>query len=286
MALSPVLVQSHSLKIRGFDYHPFGFRLSVELQHCMLMIMARKCQQNHIIHITERCNPEFLKPDILNSTATPRDLVHEYSGQPVLAFDQFRIKSCIDFKPRKSEEYFLSIQKLNGCFSYIGQVFANGQNLSIGSSCDHLGIVEHEILHALGFYHEQSRYDRSDHIKIVWDNIKEGWEYNFRKVGHENSTTHETSYDYLSVMHYYKSAFTNGNGSTIITSDPKFQDVIGQRLEMSPGDVQELNLLYKCSKCLKMIRINSLTDKKIVNTMCYFSKKKIKHFYCHRSLFF
>ncbi|XP_037836241.1 meprin A subunit beta-like [Kryptolebias marmoratus] len=167
-------------------------------------------------------------------------------GVILRAFDQFRIKSCIDFKPRKSEEYFLSIQKLNGCFSYIGQVFANGQNLSIGSSCDHLGIVEHEILHALGFYHEQSRYDRSDHIKIVWDNIKEGWEYNFRKVGHENSTTHETSYDYLSVMHYYKSAFTNGNGSTIITSDPKFQDVIGQRLEMSPGDVQELNLLYKC----------------------------------------
>lgn len=35
------------------------------------------------------------------------------------AFDQFRIKSCIDFKPQDSERYFLSMVKLNGyvlCF--------------------------------------------------------------------------------------------------------------------------------------------------------------------------
>uniref|UniRef100_A0A3Q2T0E8 Meprin A subunit beta-like n=1 Tax=Fundulus heteroclitus TaxID=8078 RepID=A0A3Q2T0E8_FUNHE len=49
-------------------------------------------------------------------------------------------------------------------------------------------------------------------------------------------------------MHYGKDAFTNGNGSTIITIDPKFQDVIGQRFEMSPYDAQELNLLYNCTQ--------------------------------------
>lgn len=76
-----------------------------------------------------------------------------------------------------------------------------------------------------------------------------GKEDNFRKINQIDSTTSGVSYDYLSVMHYSKTAFSNGNGSTIITKDPAFQDVIGQTLEMSPSDVLELNRLYECSKC-------------------------------------
>ncbi|XP_035991186.1 meprin A subunit beta [Fundulus heteroclitus] len=164
------------------------------------------------------------------------------------AFDQFRVKSCIDFKPRDSEDYYLKIQKLNGCWSYIGRVFANGQDLSIGAGCEYIGIVEHEILHALGFYHEQSRFDRDNYVQIVYANIMTDKEHNFRKVASNESTVHGTPYDYMSVMHYGKDAFTNGDGSTIITIDPKFQDVIGQRLEMSPTDAKELNLLYSCNE--------------------------------------
>lgn len=49
-----------------------------------------------------------------------------------------------------------------------------GQNLSIGLGCDYKAIVEHEILHALGFYHEQSRTDRDDYVTIWWDEIISG----------------------------------------------------------------------------------------------------------------
>lgn len=63
------------------------------------------------------------------------------------------------------------------------------------------------------------------------------------------STDNGVSYDYWSVMHYSKNALTNGKGSTVITRDPKFQDVIGQQYGMSPKDLQELNRLYNCSKC-------------------------------------
>uniref|UniRef100_A0A3B3HAL8 Metalloendopeptidase n=1 Tax=Oryzias latipes TaxID=8090 RepID=A0A3B3HAL8_ORYLA len=166
------------------------------------------------------------------------------------ALDQFRLKSCIDFKLRDAEEYYLSIQKLDGCFSSIGRAVANGQVLSLGVGCEYVHTVEHEILHALGFYHEQSRYDRDDYVRIVWDNILKGKEHNFNKFPRDVSTTHGTPYDYWSVMHYSKDAFTNGNGSTIITLDPKFQNVIGQTLEMSHYDVLELNLLYKCTMIL------------------------------------
>ncbi|XP_016529420.1 meprin A subunit beta-like, partial [Poecilia formosa] len=165
------------------------------------------------------------------------------------AFDQFRVKSCIDFKPWDSEDYYINIKKADGCLSYIGRVFANGQDLSIGAGCDTIATVEHEILHALGFYHEQSRYDRDDYVRIVFANIQTGKESNFRKVESDVSTTHGVPYDYTSVMHYGKDAFNNGNGNrtTIITIDPKYQDVIGQRLDMSPSDALELNLLYNCN---------------------------------------
>ncbi|KAM4568149.1 meprin A subunit beta-like [Fundulus diaphanus] len=169
-------------------------------------------------------------------------------GVIMRAFDQFRVKSCIDFKPWDAEEYYIEIQKLDGCWSNIGRLFANGQNLSIGAGCDNLATVEHEILHALGFYHEQSRYDRDDYVQIALENIITGQENNFIKVGSNESITHRVPYDYMSVMHYGKDAFTNGNGSTIITTDPQFQQVIGQRLGMSPRDVQELNVLYNCNQ--------------------------------------
>uniref|UniRef100_A0A3Q2VU81 Metalloendopeptidase n=1 Tax=Haplochromis burtoni TaxID=8153 RepID=A0A3Q2VU81_HAPBU len=153
------------------------------------------------------------------------------------------------------------------CWSYIGRIFSNGQELSIGIGCGYIAIVEHEFLHALGFYHEQSRYDRDDYVTINFENILEGL-HNFRIVGSDESTTHGVPYDYLSVMHYGKDDFTNGNGSTIITKDPKFQNLIGQRVEMSARDVQELNLLYKCSSSIAFKMYCGFTN----GTMCQMNR--------------
>lgn len=49
-----------------------------------------------------------------------------------------------------------------------------GQLLSLGPRCDHKAIIEHEMLHALGFYHEQSRQDRDDYVKIHLDQVIDG----------------------------------------------------------------------------------------------------------------
>ncbi|XP_042345185.1 meprin A subunit beta-like [Plectropomus leopardus] len=192
------------------------------------------------------------------------DLELNAKGVILKAFDQFRLKSCIDFKPRDSEEYYISVQKKGGCYSYIGRVSSTGQVLSIGRYCDELSTVEHEFLHALGFHHEQSRYDRDNYVTIAFENIIAGMEFNFREVSKDYSTTQGVPYDYLSVMHYGKNAFSNGNGSTIITKDPRFQDIIGQRREMSPSDVLELNLLYKCNSSIAFKMHCSFSD----GTMC------------------
>ncbi|KAG7457248.1 meprin A subunit beta-like, partial [Solea senegalensis] len=165
------------------------------------------------------------------------------------AFEQFRLKSCIDFKLRDSEEDYIIVKKLGGCFSYVGKV-SGEQVLSIGRFCDEISTVEHEFLHALGFDHEHNRFDRDNFVTIDFDNILTGLDYNFDKVNGEDYTDMGVPYDYWSVMHYGKFAFSNGNGTTINSKDPNFEDVIGQRRDMSPSDTLELNRRYKCNLSL------------------------------------
>ncbi|KAK2844829.1 hypothetical protein Q5P01_011488 [Channa striata] len=178
------------------------------------------------------------------------DLEMNAKGVILRAFDQFRLKSCIDFKPRDKEENYISVKKLNGCFSYVGRLQSGEQILSIGQYCDVLATAEHEFLHALGFFHEQSRSDRDDYVTIQFENIQAGYESNFQKVGSDISTNQTIPYNYLSVMHYGSTAFSNGNGPTIITKNPKYQDLIGQRVEMSSLDVLALNLRYNCNSTI------------------------------------
>lgn len=62
----------------------------------------------------------------------------------------------------------------NRCYSYVGRR-GNAQTVSLArSGCVYHKTVQHELLHALGFNHEQTRNDRDNHIRVGWENIQSG----------------------------------------------------------------------------------------------------------------
>jgi len=52
--------------------------------------------------------------------------------------------------------------------------FKSLQSVVLGNGCLDKYTIQHELLHALGLHHEQSRYDRDDYVQIMWDNIESG----------------------------------------------------------------------------------------------------------------
>ncbi|XP_029417342.1 meprin A subunit beta [Nannospalax galili] len=169
------------------------------------------------------------------------------------AFERYRLKTCIDFKPWTGEANYISVIKDSGCWSSVGNRRVGRQELSIGQNCDRIATVQHEFLHALGFWHEQSRADRDDYVMIVWDRILEGREHNFNVYDDRVSDSLNVPYDYTSVMHYSKTAFQNGTEPTIVTRISDFEDVIGQRMDFSDADLKKLNRLYNCSSSLSFM---------------------------------
>jgi hypothetical protein len=63
--------------------------------------------------------------------------------------------------------------------------------------------VVHEMLHAAGFNHEQTRSDRDNYVRILWKNIEGDNAHNFEK---DDSRTYG-QYDVESIMHYYSTTF-------------------------------------------------------------------------------
>uniref|UniRef100_A0A8R1DHG5 Metalloendopeptidase n=1 Tax=Caenorhabditis japonica TaxID=281687 RepID=A0A8R1DHG5_CAEJA len=168
-----------------------------------------------------------------------------YSRSLIAASMQdYSAHTCIQWVPKEAADVnYVHIYPDRGCYSMVGKM-GGKQSLSLGSGCIQKGIIIHEMMHAVGFFHEQSRTDRDDHITIMWNNIQSGMQGQFEKYGHGTIQSLGTSYDYGSIMHYGTKAFSRNGQPTMIPKKTGAQ--IGQRNGFSKVDKFKINTLYGC----------------------------------------
>nr|XP_032808460.1 uncharacterized protein LOC116941453 [Petromyzon marinus] len=156
------------------------------------------------------------------------------------AFQEFRDKTCIRFTPRTQEDNYINFQALDGSWSFLGKK-GGAQSLSLEPGKVTKGTVLHELMHALGFQHEHCRRDRDKYIKINEDNVKEGEQRQFQLLDTDDC---ELPYDYISITHYGRDAFSGDGISPTIIPIPD-TTTVSQRDCLSPLDVVKIRKMYK-----------------------------------------
>uniref|UniRef100_A0AAY4E954 Metalloendopeptidase n=1 Tax=Denticeps clupeoides TaxID=299321 RepID=A0AAY4E954_9TELE len=194
--------------------------------------------RNALICLTNNCfwtkstNGLVPVPFVLSSAFSSSD-----KQMIATAMNTFHTKTCIRFVPRTTQTDYLSIESKDGCYSSLGRQ-GGQQTVSLNTNgCIYNGVIQHELNHALGFYHEHTRSDRDQHVTINYANIVPGMAYNFDK---QNTNNQNTPYDYSSVMHYQH--YTHP--LHIISSSKIF--FYRDRMDMSSIDILRINKLYGC----------------------------------------
>ncbi|XP_078383081.1 uncharacterized protein LOC144665674 isoform X2 [Oculina patagonica] len=166
------------------------------------------------------------------------------------AISEFHSKTCVRFVNYIGgyHKNYIEFGNRKGCSSKVGKYYAQPgrQLLSIGNGCNHVGTIIHELMHALGFFHEQSRIDRDKYVKIYWENILKGFSSQFDKYSWETIDDLGVSYDYQSIMHYDRKAFTKNGKPTIVAIGNENMEFRNPDFKLSTRDALEINALYDC----------------------------------------
>ncbi|CAO4379416.1 unnamed protein product [Caenorhabditis nigoni] len=144
------------------------------------------------------------------------------------AFDYLRSHTCLKFNYDESAENVVRIHTGVRCMSPLGMETGE-QYLSFGYYCGSFGIAVHEIMHALGIAHSQSRSDRNDYIVV------DSWDHN----DETRNTINSVPFDYGSVMLYARDVVR-------WPKDPEYNYTMGN-IRVAFYDMIMLNQYYDCN---------------------------------------
>lgn len=151
--------------------------------------------------------------------------------------------SRVNFVPYQGQKDAVLFEEgTEHCLSALGRL-GGVQPIRLSDNCDTQAVL-HEMMHTLGFIHEQSRPDRDQYVEVVWENIEEKYRSQFDLVpGFFSDILADSDFDYRSIMLYRPHDFAIT--PDLITLKTKKADPVDPiPYGLSSGDLKRLNRLY------------------------------------------
>jgi len=162
------------------------------------------------------------------------------------ALEYMNANTGLIFYPRKSENDYVSIVVLDGNQGGQSPIGKQGgqQVLKLFTGNFNMFTVCHELMHAVGVFHEQCRKDRDNFISIHLDNVVDDQKHNFQIE--DNGTSHG-SFDYCSIMEYrsFINSMAIDKSKPVITcKNSACPNCMGAQTGLTDLDKQGLSLFY------------------------------------------
>lgn len=123
--------------------------------------------------------------------------------------------------------------------SYVGRI--GGKQVLHLAPFQTMGIAAHEIGHAIGLYHEQSRNDRDSYVTVNLSNVKSEAKGNFDRI--TKNYYNMGGFDFSSIMLYSSYDFAIDSSKPTMTKKDG-STFVGQRNGLSDGDRRFPNYFY------------------------------------------